>query len=238
MSLYTDRIAQGLCGGCGEENKAGGSLCAGCKQKSKERAAAKRAKHRAAGGCLGCGKPLETGTRCEKCKAEAKVSRQKGIAKKKAAGICVQGGCHNPVKVGCTLCQEHIDKLSAVSSEHYRRRKEAGTCCFCKDPPLPDKTMCARHTEMYKDYRFQTRMEALNAYGGPVCVGCGNDNVDILEIDHIAGGGNEHRRDIGIASGGYSFYLWLKREGFPPGFRVLCPTCNKEAYRGTLALDQ
>jgi hypothetical protein len=129
------------------------------------------------------------------------------------------------------MCQKCIDDRSAVSSEHYHRRKAAGLCSFCNNPPVAGKSMCERHQKLYKDYRFQTKMETMEAYGGPVCVECGNDDADVLEIDHIEGGGRKHFREEGI-TGGYSFYLWLKQHGYPPGYRVLCPTCNKKAHRG------
>lgn len=94
--------------------------------------------------------------------------------------------------------------------------------------------MCAYHKEKYKDYRMQVKLDAMEAYGGPQCSLCPCDDVEILEIDHIDGGGNEHRREIGKghlgAGSGYNFYLWLRQNAYPKGFRVLCPSCNKKAY--------
>ena len=65
---------------------------------------------------------------------------------------------------------------------------------------------------------------------GPLCACCGTpDNPDHppsrLEIDHIDGKGKAHRAKIGIA-GGPPFYRWLIRNGFPPGYQVLCHECN------------
>lgn len=61
--------------------------------------------------------------------------------------------------------------------------------------------------------------------GDPKCACCEEPNLVFLVIDHIEGGGNEHRKQT-RTRGGYSFYLWLIREGFPEGFRVLCHNCN------------
>lgn len=230
MSLYLDRIAKGLCGSCGAEDP-GGKQCGECKEKSRVRAEAKREKNRE-GGCFGCGNPTDGGTRCEACKEKAKISRQKSTAKRKANGICV--ACSEPAKPGTTLCQRHIDERSAVSSARYKKHKELGICRFCdSDTETPNESMCAYHKEKYKDYRVQTKLAVLDAYGGPVCVGCGNEEFDILEIDHIDGGGCQQRRELGI-TGGYQFYLWLKQQNYPEGYRVLCPTCNKKAHRGLL----
>lgn len=54
---------------------------------------------------------------------------------------------------------------------------------------------------------------------------CGETHLEFLSIDHIGGGGNLHRRQINVA-GGVHIYRWLKKRGFPSGFRVLCFNCN------------
>lgn len=60
---------------------------------------------------------------------------------------------------------------------------------------------------------------------GPKCAckGCGENRVEFLVIDHVNGGGNLHRR---VTGNGASAYRWILKNGFPPGFRVLCWNCN------------
>jgi hypothetical protein len=65
--------------------------------------------------------------------------------------------------------------------------------------------------------------EVLTAYGGK-CACCGQTRAIFLCIDHINGKGHEHLRQIGTR--GIGLYEWLKREGFPSGFQVLCHNCN------------
>lgn len=60
------------------------------------------------------------------------------------------------------------------------------------------------------------------AYGGYRCACCGETNRDFLTIDHANGGGGEHRRVVPAAA----MMAWLKRNGFPPGFQILCFNCN------------
>jgi transcriptional regulator with XRE-family HTH domain len=70
------------------------------------------------------------------------------------------------------------------------------------------------------------RLEALLRYGGdpPQCACCGETVVEFLAVDHVNGGGGKHRRALhGRVS---SIYLWLRQEGYPDGFRVLCHNCN------------
>jgi hypothetical protein len=62
--------------------------------------------------------------------------------------------------------------------------------------------------------------------GGPArCVLCGTDDLRILTIDHVDGGGKKHRSSHKL-HGGPDFYRWLRDQGFPSGYRVLCFNCN------------
>ncbi len=47
-----------------------------------------------------------------------------------------------------------------------------------------------------------------------------NRSLNLLHTD-IENNGAEHRKEIGT-----SLYKWLKKNGFPPGFQVLCANCN------------
>lgn len=69
----------------------------------------------------------------------------------------------------------------------------------------------------------ENRNLCLQFYGGnpPKCACCGETTYQFLAMDHINGGGNAHRRKVGV-----NLYIWLRREGFPKGFQVLCHNCN------------
>lgn len=71
------------------------------------------------------------------------------------------------------------------------------------------------------------RVECLIHYGGspPKCDCCGESNIEFLAIDHIAGNGNKHRKENKINQGG-GICLWLQKQKYPKGFRVLCHNCN------------
>lgn len=66
--------------------------------------------------------------------------------------------------------------------------------------------------------------EAYNAYGGYKCSCCGESNPLFLSIDHINEDGAEHRRKHSVE--GKKLYYWLKRNGYPSGFQILCMNCN------------
>lgn len=81
----------------------------------------------------------------------------------------------------------------------------------------------------------QVRLETLVAYGG-ACVCCGEDREPFLVIDHVNGDGSAHRAIVrnggGSKSGGGVWtYRWLKKNGWPEGFQVLCANCNMAKER-------
>jgi hypothetical protein len=76
-----------------------------------------------------------------------------------------------------------------------------------------------------RDWLRRLKIEVFNHYGGSKCQ-CGETRLAALTIDHINGGGAEHRRK----ECGNHLYKWLKRNGFPQGYRVLCANCNHLAY--------
>ena len=71
------------------------------------------------------------------------------------------------------------------------------------------------------------RDEAIAAYGG-ACSCCGSSHSEFLAIDHTLGGGVRHRLYLGSRGigGGVGFYRWLKKNGYPPEFRLMCHNCN------------
>lgn len=64
--------------------------------------------------------------------------------------------------------------------------------------------------------------------GTPECACCGTRHLPSLTLDHVDQAGAAHRRAAKIKG---SLYNWVKRLGFPSGFRVLCWTCNMVAFR-------
>jgi len=75
-----------------------------------------------------------------------------------------------------------------------------------------------------KSYREKYWKAALKAYGS-VCDHCGDDRHEVLTIDHINKDGAKHRKSLNC-HGGIGFYLWLSKNNYPKGFRVLCFNCN------------
>jgi hypothetical protein len=75
-----------------------------------------------------------------------------------------------------------------------------------------------------KQSRIRRRWKVINHYGGK-CACCGEDRYEFLAMDHINGGGTQHRKNEKIVN----IDRWLIKNEFPDGFRVLCHNCN-QAY--------
>jgi len=73
-------------------------------------------------------------------------------------------------------------------------------------------------------WRAKLRQDVLIAYGN-ACECCGEMRHEFLAIDHINGNGNKHRKSI-KRQGGTKFYLWLRQNDYPVGYRILCHNCN------------
>lgn len=136
-----------------------------------------------------------------------------------------------------------------VATCHPERKHEAkGLCKQCygaayhigyyathrRERLAYSKVYDAKHRDYYANhkeerlaynrvYNTRLKLEAFNAYGGPRCVCCGETLVEGLSLDHIAGDGATRRRQPGPKS---TIYLRLRQQGYPPGFQVLCFTCN------------
>jgi hypothetical protein len=68
----------------------------------------------------------------------------------------------------------------------------------------------------------QLRKAAFAIYGN-VCQCCNLDDEMILTIDHVTGGGRQHKRTLNINN---QFYKWLAKNSYPIGFQTLCFNCN------------
>jgi len=101
----------------------------------------------------------------------------------------------------------HRAEKAITSREWYRNNIEKGRATNLKS-------------------RRKIRKTVLEHYGGapPSCACCGESETNFLAMDHMNGGGKQHLKEIG--GGGANFYFWLKKNGYPKEFQVLCHNCN------------
>lgn len=89
----------------------------------------------------------------------------------------------------------------------------------------PDR-MRALHAAATKRWRREVRQQVLEAYGR-ACACCGESTESFLALDHVNGGGTQHRR----GSSTYRVYKDVRDAGFPPTYRLLCHNCNYAVSR-------
>ena len=68
------------------------------------------------------------------------------------------------------------------------------------------------------EYRTELKELVINHYGGK-CAVCGETHLAFLNIDHIHNDGSFHKSQIG---GSCNLYSNIVKDGFPPGYQVLC----------------
>ena len=105
-------------------------------------------------------------------------------------------------------------RIKEYNKEYYIKNKER---------ILKQDNTDIRRKQM-RERAAQRRKDVINHYGG-ICICCGETIFEFLGIDHIDGGGIEHRKAIGM-SGGSNFYGWIRKNNYPDGFQVLCHNCN------------
>ena len=98
--------------------------------------------------------------------------------------------------------RNHKEKLISTAKKWQKNNKER-LRSDVKKRTAEIKRMCIKHY-------------------GDKCSCCGEDNIKFLTMDHINNNGAEHRESIK----NYNIYYWLKKHGYPDGYRVLCYNCN------------
>lgn len=129
-----------------------------------------------------------------------------------------------------------IDAAARRTVAREAHRVAGGLCRRCgKVPPAEGRMQCekclAYVCRKQIEYINAAKDECYVAYGGYVCVCCGESEKMFLTLDHIDSDGAAHRKEVfgtnergGLRAG--DMYRHLKRKGFPPGFQVLCFNCN------------
>ena len=107
------------------------------------------------------------------------------------------------------------NNLCLGCGQQYERPAHFGARGYCPNCKQPHRL------SYFSIYRKRTREEAIRQYGGR-CLCCGEAEFAFLALDHIDGGGNEHRRQ----RKGDRLCQWLKSRGWPTGYQVLCHNCN------------
>lgn len=178
------------------------------------------------------------------------TTSQGKYARRKESGTCF--GCSKPPKAGHIYCEQCLENHRRYSKAKKEERIAQGLCVDCgKMPALPGITTCEVHRDKRRlfakgptaqQWKQNLKDEVYAAYGGYRCACCGEEEPLFLTVDHVNNDGAAHRRTItngrkNPKTGGpapnnsYEVYLWLKRNGFPEGYQILCHNCNTGKHR-------
>jgi predicted nucleic-acid-binding Zn-ribbon protein len=117
------------------------------------------------------------------------------------------------------LCKDHLE-LNGL------RYTQGSNCVKCQRHRSLEELQVTKIRR--KVTRQAIKVKVFKHYGGK-CLKCGATDLDILTIDHTNQNGALHRKSLG--SLGLKIYIWLLKNKFPKGFRVLCFNCNIKAFR-------
>jgi len=133
------------------------------------------------------------------------------FAKRKRAKLKAQGRCYSCWSLlGESKCKSYCDNCREKRLYAYQTK-------------FRDKRIAA-----HKEAQQRLKLETFQAYSDviPFCKCCQVMPIEFLTIDHINGSEfSSADRRKGLDSGN-ALYRRLKREGWPPGYRVLCMNCN------------
>ena len=237
-ALRQHRRDRKLCIHCGALAKTGQTRCQSCVDRDKELRKQWRVRDIERKICAntGCSNKTADGKHyCDSCneKSASRTSRRR--SNRVADGLCSQCG-EQPRFGDWTRCRKCHERMLRGYDALVARRIKAGVCDRCgEQAPLPGYIRCERCLAAASVRHAALKQEICEAYGGVICVGCGETEIGVLQLDHIDGGGKAHALDIGggdLNRGRAMMYRWVRDNGFPPGFRILCANCNIRAKRG------
>ena len=199
-----------------------------------------RDRRKTAGLCIDCGASTLY-LRCICCKMKNAASRKRYYERRKESGKCITAGCQAMASEGRQRCDKCTDtnanyeknrapRDQATYMKEYRKKRIAeGRCPTCGILNTTKNTLqCDTCAVKHRARCENIKRDVFYHYGGPVCAGCSEIELAVLQLDHINGGGNKHAKEIG---GRGKMYKWVHDNNYPPGFRVLCANCNIRAYR-------
>lgn len=114
----------------------------------------------------------------------------------------------------CPKCSQWLDQSRFCKD----KKAKTGLRAYCRE--------CAYDPEQKKRTRErwqELRRCVLEHYsvGDAKCSCCAEREIAFLVLDHVNDDGAAHRAAIK-----QNVYTWLRANGYPPGFQVLCHNCN------------
>ena len=235
----TDLSTIRICSCCPQIALPGKSCCARCRERCRLNAQKRRITAQANNICALCFKrPAKNGNaKCTECLEWFVKYRRDALSTLRNTIFAHYGW-------SCVCCDESIREfmtIDHINGKHNKRLIGAVAYRQIIKDGFPDdvQTMCFKcntakglygqcpHRHAWTPLtpsskkRQRLKQQVIDHYGS-VCACCGESDLCFLNVDHIDGGGKQHRKIIGNVG----IYNWLRKHKFPNGFRILCANCN------------
>lgn len=116
--------------------------------------------------------------------------------------------------------ETHREEIRASERRTYRKYRNE-VIAYQKQYYEKNREKISRCRRKYNQAKHKEYREAVLRVYGSVCKCCGETETQFLSIDHIDNGhGNPADRSHG------PIYRILCQKKFPPGYQILCHTCN------------
>lgn len=90
-----------------------------------------------------------------------------------------------------------------------------------------------RRRQLNREHYQRLRLKVFNKLGGAKCVYCGCDDIRILEVNHINGGGGKEQKKLRASHNGKQLYEMIASgERATDDLNVTCRVCNMWHYVG------
>lgn len=137
----------------------------------------------------------------------------------------------------CRQCYRDNTNLHHAKDPELKRQKDRdyrrsqGEAYYArKRLRYQSRSLTARERAKIRARRHNEKLkrEAMDHYGGAICCCCGETEILMLSLDHIAGDGAAHRKSLTGSTHRMAgtTHGWAKANGYPPIFQVLCMNCN------------
>lgn len=177
--------------------------------------------------CTKCGtlKPLATFYSHKTCKYGVSA-----ICTDCNKAVCVTYYQANKIRLNAAMAEYAANNAKKIAEyqREYREANKEKISAQAKEratsrPEYVRRKGAARRRQLYRELRNLI----LNELGG-ACYCCGLADIRFLTIDHILGGGKQHRTlSGGKAKNGYIVLLEIQKEGIPKDkYRAACYNCN------------
>lgn len=176
------------------------------------------------GVCIQCHKhpPRPHRTTCAACAQKMSDYGRERRRIRKASGLCIYCGEKSITSgSGCKQCRVTKDSYNKTRRSKLRL---SNLCWQCRRP-AHNKSLCDACRARIRLKDLEEKVRAMRVYGNGSCSCCGECHLSFLSLDHVNGGGNRHRKQLG---GSANIYKRLRQLGYPkdPPLAVLCFNCN------------